>query len=97
MPFTNPFYYILCLVFSPVWYFDDSGGFGNIIAGWIGMAMIWFAVASFGPKVIKFFDDTEKEAIYNKRKEREEQKGEEILGKKINMNHSRQNNFAKRC
>tara|TARA_A100001015_G_scaffold260646_1_gene305544 strand:+ start:398 stop:1231 length:834 start_codon:yes stop_codon:yes gene_type:complete len=61
-------------VFSPVWWFGDPGGFTDVIFGWIGIAMIWFAVAGFGPKVIKFFEDSEKEARYNKHKEREERK-----------------------
>lgn len=79
MPFTNPAYYILCLVFSPVWYFDDSGGFTNIILGWIGMAMIWFAVAGFGPPILEFLSGAEKKYIDKKQKEKINKKSKQKI------------------
>ena len=41
----------------------DPGGFEDLIAGWIGMAAIWFAVASFGPPLMEFLEGAEKKYI----------------------------------
>jgi len=68
-PFKNPFYYLLCLLSSIVWIPQGiSAHPSNIILGIIdgvffgsvGLAIIWFVIAKFGPVIIGLFDATDK-------------------------------------